>query len=81
MCFRPAEISMNMCPNCGKANKPIATVCEQCGKPLEKMVVDMDADQAALDASNTAIPGAPAAPKPPAPSAPKAPGAPKPPVA
>ncbi len=73
MCFRPAEVQMNICKECGKANKPIATVCEQCGAPLEKKMSDFDADQAKLDAAavpptSPASPGAPAssgAPKPP----------------
>lgn len=34
MCFRPAEISMNTCPSCGKNNKPIAKTCEDCGADL-----------------------------------------------
>lgn len=68
MCFRPAEIQMNTCPKCGKNNKPIAKVCEECGSELEKMKVDFDADQAKLDAMK-----APSVPK--APVAPKAPGA------
>lgn len=92
MCFRPAQISMKTCPQCGASNKPIATVCAQCGAALEVMRVDMDADQAALDAANTTVPfnapGAPAAPAvpgmsavpmpstPSAPTAPAAPGAP-----
>ena len=69
MCFRPAEMSMNVCPSCGKANKPIAKECEGCGASLEVRKVDFDADQAALDS---------AIKKPAAPAAPKAPGAPKP---
>lgn len=71
MCFRPAEIKMNECPQCGKNNKPIAKVCEACGAPLEAVVVDFDADQAKLDAAAQA-PGAPVPP-------PSAPGAPTPP--
>lgn len=74
MCFRPAEISMKKCPNCGADNKPIAKVCAQCGTPLEEKKYDFDADQAALDASIKA-PGAPVAPHTPA-----VPGAPKPPT-
>lgn len=70
MCFRPAEISMNVCPKCGSSNKPIAKVCAQCGETLEMKKLDFDADQARLDASNTS---APAAPAPMAPKAPKAP--------
>ena len=79
MCFRPTEMSMNKCPQCGANNKPIATECAQCGAPLEQMKVDFDADQAALDAANIMAPGAPAAPK--APSAPTPPPTPKPPTA
>ncbi len=94
MCFRPTEMSMNECPECGASNKPIATVCEQCGAELNKVDIDFDADQAKLDASATAMPGgpAPSAPdaakplgaskdpdKPKPPGAPPAPGAPKPP--
>ncbi|MGN0078364.1 MAG: zinc ribbon domain-containing protein [Coriobacteriales bacterium] len=74
MCFRPAEIKMNVCPKCGKNNKPIAKVCEECGEPLEMQKVDFDADQSKLDAANVSAPGAPAAPSP---AAPKAPGAPQ----
>lgn len=76
MCFRPAEIQMNKCPQCGKNNKPIAKVCEGCGASLEMKKVDFDADQAKLDADNVAVPAAPAVP---APAAPKPP-APKPPA-
>ena len=84
MCFRPAEVSFDVCPECGKTNKPIAKTCEQCGAPLEMKMVDADADQAKLDAANVfgapggaASPAAPKAPAaPPAPGAPKAPGAP-----
>ena len=75
MCFRPAEISMKKCPECGANNKPIATECAQCGAPLENKKIDFDADQAALDAAIKS-PGAPSAP-----NAPKVPGAPKPPSA
>lgn len=77
MCFRPAEMSMKVCPKCGANNKPIATECAQCGEPLEQMRVDFDADQASLDAMNTFMP--PSAPG--APAAPPAPGAPTPPPA
>ena len=76
MCFRPAEIKMNVCPTCGKNNKPIAKVCEQCGAALTMEKVDFDADQAKLDAANVAAPAAPAVP-----AAPAAPAAPKPPAA
>ncbi|MDR1358667.1 MAG: zinc ribbon domain-containing protein [Coriobacteriales bacterium] len=34
MCFRPAEIQLNKCPQCGKVNKPIARECAECGEPL-----------------------------------------------
>ena len=81
MCFRPAEISMNVCPKCGSNNKPIAKVCAQCGEPLEIQKVDFDADQAKLDAANVSAPAAPAPPSampPRPPAAPKAPGAPSP---
>lgn len=78
MCFRPTEMSMNECPQCGAKNKPIATECAQCGAPLEQKRIDFDADQAKLDAFATMPPMAPSAPMPP--SAPKAPGAPKPPT-
>lgn len=75
MCFRPAEMSMKKCPECGANNKPIATECAQCGAPLEQMKVDFDADQAKLDAFATMPPMSPAAPK--APSAPKPPAPPR----
>lgn len=67
MCFRPAEISMKKCPNCGANNKPIAKECAQCGAALADMKVDFDADQAALDASikPPSAPSAPDSPKPP----------------
>ncbi|MBR3690480.1 MAG: hypothetical protein IKL97_05230 [Eggerthellaceae bacterium] len=70
MCFRPAEMSMNTCPACGAANKPIAKVCAACGAELQMKKVDFDADQASLDAA-IKMPGAPSAPS--APSAPKPP--------
>ena len=47
MCFRPAEVSMKVCPECGKNNKPVATVCEACGADL---------------AAGAPAPGAPTAP-------------------
>lgn len=77
MCFRPAEVSMKTCPECGKVNKPVAVVCEACGAELEKTQAEFDANQGALDAmgesfAKSASTGAPA---------PKAPGAPKPPAA
>lgn len=74
---------MKVCPACGKSNKPVATVCEECGAELDNTKKDFDADQSKLDAANIA----PSAPKPPAPAAPgapkppAAPGAPKPPSA
>lgn len=84
MCFRPAEVSMKVCPECGKSNKPVSRVCESCGAELDNSIKDFDADQAKLDAANTA-PAVSGAPKPPAaPGAPKppvVPGAPKPPAA
>lgn len=81
MCFRPAEMSMNKCPKCGANNKPIAKECAECGAPLEKMKVDFDADQAALD-SAVMMPGMPQSPMPPtAPNAPAPPSIPKPPTA
>ena len=73
MCFRPAEVSMKVCPECGKNNKPVATVCEACG-------ADLAAGAPAPGAPTApAAPGAPAAPS--SPVAPAVPGAPKPPVA
>ena len=76
MCFRPAEMSMKVCPECGANNKPIATECASCGAPLAQMKVDFDADQASLDAFATMPPmGTPSAPS--APAMPSAPGAPK----
>lgn len=81
MCFRPAQIEMKNCPQCGKVNKPIAKVCEHCGAELSNVIKDFDADQASLDAATKTPPkpGAPAAPA--APGAPKAPGAPAAPAA
>lgn len=80
MCFRPAEMSMNKCPQCGANNKPIATECSQCGAPLKQMKVDFDADQASLDAFSTLPPTKPAPPKAPSlSSAGKKPEAPLPP--
>ena len=35
MCFRPAAVTLNKCYKCGKINKPIATVCVDCGAPLK----------------------------------------------
>ncbi len=72
MCFRPAEITMKTCPQCGATNKPVAKVCAECGAELDNTKIDFDADQAALDAANMM----PRQPQPPAPS-----GAPKPPEA
>lgn len=65
MCFRPAEIAMKKCSQCGATNKPVATECEKCGAPLDTEKTGFDADQ----------------PMTPGPSAPAAPGAPKPPSA
>lgn len=80
MCFRPAEMSMNKCPQCGANNKPIATECSQCGAPLKRMKVDFDADQASLDAFSTLPPQKPASPKAPSmPNVGKKPEAPLPP--
>lgn len=85
MCFRPTEMSMNKCPQCGASNKPIAKECAQCGVPLERKKVDFDADQAALDAAMmpgmmgsmpgvSNMPSSPVIPpRPPAPSVPKPP--------
>lgn len=63
---------MNICPSCGKPNKPIAKVCEGCGVALEMQRVDFDADQSRLDSSKVAAPAAPSAP-----SVPKPPAAPE----
>lgn len=76
MCFRPAQVEMNVCPKCGATNKPIAKECAQCGEPLQIKHVGFDADAAMIDQANTFK--APSAPK--APGAPAAPGAPKPPA-
>ena len=65
-----------------KLNAPVATVCAQCGAPLDNRKIDFDADQASLDAAGAmppVMPGAPAVPS--APGAPVAPGSPKPPQA
>ncbi|MEG1827581.1 MAG: zinc ribbon domain-containing protein [Gordonibacter sp.] len=70
---------MKKCPACGKPNKPVATVCAACGAELDNSVKDFDADQGALDATNTL--GAPQAPQAPgAPKDPRVPTAPKPPA-
>ena len=42
---------MKVCPACGKSNKPVAQVCEECGAELDNSIKDFDADQAKLDAS------------------------------
>ena len=79
MCFRPTEMSMKKCPQCGANNKPIATECAQCGAPLEQMKIDFDADQAKLDSFATMppMPGMPQNPGvPPMPSMPPMPSAP-----
>lgn len=34
MCFRPAAAKLNRCYECGKVNKPTATVCIECGAEL-----------------------------------------------
>ena len=65
---------MKKCAQCGATNKPVATVCAQCGAPLDNRKIDFDAG-----AMPPVMPGAPAAPS--APGAPVSPGAPKPPQA
>ena len=67
---------MKKCAQCGATNKPVATVCAQCGAPLDNRKIDFDADQASLDAAGSMPPAAPSAP-----GAPVSPGAPKPPQA
>ena len=37
---------MKVCPACGKSNKPVAQVCEECGAELDNSIKDFDADQA-----------------------------------
>lgn len=71
MCFRPAEISMKKCPNCGKTCKPVDKACPDCGTELDSGPKGFDADQ-----QSGPPPSAPAAP-----GAPAVPGAPKPPSA
>ena len=45
MCFRPAQVTMTACPECGKPNKPVSKVCESCGATLpEPNIVTMDDD-------------------------------------
>lgn len=46
MCFRPAEISMNTCPQCGATCKPNATECPECGAAIEIVKIDEAAQQA-----------------------------------
>lgn len=82
MCFRPAEIQMKKCPECGASNTPVAKVCKECGATLPDEKVDFAAQQAQFmaeaNAAGAAVTGnaAPTAPgAPPVPSAPKAPGA------
>ncbi|MDR1712636.1 MAG: zinc-ribbon domain-containing protein [Coriobacteriales bacterium] len=94
MCFRPAELSMNTCPECGKKNKPIAKVCEACGAALgvqQNVTCPICGMQNPATATTCAqcgataeeimakMGGAPSAPG--APAAPPAPGAPRPPAA
>jgi len=87
MCFRPAQVLMTTCPECGKQNKPISKVCESCGAELpDATIMTADADPSnpvnAKRAAQQAAGGAPAAPAAPgAPAAPAAPAAPKPPTA
>jgi len=81
MCFRPPDVSIDkVCPQCGKHNNVIASVCADCGAALP------DTDSAIANA--TEIPEAPVAPGakpvipkfnaiPKIPSAPIAPQAPK----
>lgn len=77
MCFRPAEIQMKKCPECGVNNTPVSKVCKECGAELPVEEVDYAAQQAKfMEEANRA--GASATTKP---AAPKAPGAPKPPDA
>ena len=59
MCFRPPEVGMKKCPQCGADNKPIAKTCESCGAAL-----DGSAASAPGAPQPPAAPGAPAAPKP-----------------
>lgn len=77
MCFRPAEIEMKKCPECGANNTPVAKVCKQCGAELPDQQVDFAAQQAQFMAEANAA-GAAASGKPaPAPNAPTVPGAPQ----
>ena len=64
MCFRPAELNLNKCPQCGKVNKPTAKECSQCGAALT--MNDLYADKGSL-AEAPAAPAAPAAPGAPVP--------------
>lgn len=81
MCFRPAtasggDVQKNRCPECGKINKPIATVCVQCGHELTPPEQAGPPDLKMHLKDRPAKPGAPAAPKAPgAPSSPQVPSA------
>ena len=50
---------MKKCAQCGATNKPVATVCAQCGAPLDNRKIDFDADQASLDAAGAMPPEIP----------------------
>ena len=94
MCFRPAEVQLNKCPQCGKVNKPIDKTCVACGTELTSVpttvvcplcgVTNPTTAQACANCGATeseimaAMDKAPGAPR--APVAPTAPGAPKPPT-
>lgn len=75
MCFRPAEVSMKKCPNCGKTCKPVDKVCPDCGAELSSTPKGFDADQQGNPPAGAPSPAAPKAP-----GVPTVPGAPKPPA-
>lgn len=41
MCFRPAELQMNKCSECGTVNRPIDKECKKCGAALSMTQPDV----------------------------------------